>query len=99
MRACPDKIFRYRDHTYINLYSVKQNFKSSFFLQLYNIVFSVSAQVPQLGVYMINESPQITNSTVRAEFQITRPVVGVRCFLRSQYDRIWQDCKLMYLPM
>ena len=46
---------------------------------------------------MIYDSPQITNNTVRAEFQITRPVVGVRCFLRSRYDRIWQDCKLIYL--
>ena len=55
---------------------------------------SVSAQVPPLGVYLINESPHITNDSVRAEFQITRAVLGVRCFLRSQYDRVWQDCKL-----
>ena len=45
-------------------------------------------------MYLINESPHITSDWVRAEFQITRPVVGVRCFLRSQYDRVWKDCKL-----
>jgi hypothetical protein len=52
----------------------------------------VVAQAPSLGVYLINGSPRVTNDSVEAEFQITRPVVGVRCFLRSQFDRIWQNC-------
>ena len=52
------------------------------------------AQVPSLGVYLINGSPRVTNDSVEAEFQITRPVNGVRCFLRSQFDRIWQNCEV-----
>ena len=52
------------------------------------------AQVPSLGVYLINGSPRVTNDSVEAEFQITRPVAGVRCFLRSQFDRIWQKCEV-----
>ena len=52
------------------------------------------AQVPSLGVYLINGSPRVTNDSVKAEFQITRPVAGVRCFLRSQFDRIWQNCEV-----
>ena len=56
--------------------------------------FSVGAQVPSLGVYLINGSPRVTNDSVEAEFQITRPVTGVRCFLRSQFDRIWQNCEV-----
>ena len=54
---------------------------------------SVSAKVPPLGVYLINESPRLAADSVEAEFQITRPVAGVRCFLRSQFDRVWQNCK------
>ena len=46
---------------------------------------------------MINESPRVTNDSVEAEFQITRPVTGVRCFLRSQIDRIWQNCTFFKL--
>ena len=42
---------------------------------------------------MINGSPRITGDRVEAEFEITRPVAGVRCFLRSQIDRIWQNCE------
>ena len=41
----------------------------------------------------MNGSPRIVGNSVEAEFVITRPVAGVRCFLRSQQDRIWQDCK------
>ena len=52
------------------------------------------AKVPLLGVYLINGSPRVTNDSVEAEFRITRPVVGVRCFLRSQFDRIWQNCEV-----
>ena len=61
-------------------------------------LFSVVAQVPSLGVYLINGSPRVSNDSVEAEFQITRPVVGVRCFLRSQFDRIWQNCEV-YIPI
>lgn len=57
----------------------------------------LSAQVPQLGVYLINGSPRVTGGSVEANFQITRPVDGVRCFLRSRFHRIWQNCKLMLL--
>ena len=42
---------------------------------------------------MINESPRVTASSVEAEFEITGPVEGVRCFLRSQTDQLWRDCK------
>ena len=42
---------------------------------------------------MINESPRVTASSVEAEFEITGPVEGVRCFLRSQMDQLWRDCK------
>ena len=52
----------------------------------------ISASAP-LGVYLINESPRVTADSVEAEFQITTPVAGVRCFLRSQFDRVWQSCK------
>ena len=52
----------------------------------------MSASAP-LGVYLINESPRVTADSVEAEFQITTPVAGVRCFLRSQFDRVWQSCK------
>ena len=41
----------------------------------------------------MNGSPRIVGNSVEAEFVTTRPVAGVRCFLRSQQDRIWQDCK------
>ena len=47
---------------------------------------SVSAQVPPEGVYLINESPRVADNSVQAEFLLTRPVYGVRCFLRSQFD-------------
>ena len=68
-------------------------FNASSGSRLMFIFLTVSAQVPPLGVYLINESPQISDDSVSAEFEITRPVAGVRCFLRSRYDRIWQDCK------
>ena len=42
---------------------------------------------------MMNDSPRIISNRVEAEFEITRPVAGVRCFLRSQFDRIWQNCE------
>ena len=54
---------------------------------------SVSAQVPPVGVYLINESPRVTDNSVQADFLLTRPVYGVRCFLRSKFDRIWKDCE------
>ena len=58
----------------------------------------VSANVPQLGVYLTNGSPQLNGgNSVDAEFEVTRPVAGVRCFLRSQSGRIWQDCKNFYI--
>ena len=60
----------------------------------YTYFFSVSAQVPLLRVYLINESPQVTSNSVEVEFQISRPVAGVRYFLRSELDRIWQNCVL-----
>ena len=56
--------------------------------------WTVSAHVPSLGVYLINQSPRVTGDSVEAEFQITRPVTGVRCFLRSALERIFQNCKL-----
>ena len=42
----------------------------------------------------MNDSPRVTSDSVEAEFEITRPVAGVRCFLRSQFDRVWQNCKV-----
>ena len=73
------------------------NHTRSYSARIYVTLFTytVSARVPPLGVYLVNESPQVTDNSVQAEFQLTRPVYGVRCFLRSQFDRIWQDCKFL----
>ena len=57
---------------------------------------SVPAEVPPLGVHLMNGSPQVTESSVEAEFEVTRPVAGVRCFLRSKTSRTWKDCKISY---
>ena len=50
----------------------------------------------ELEVYLINESPRVTASSIEAEFVVNGPVTGVRCFLRSQVDRLWQDCKTLF---
>ena len=47
-------------------------------------------------MYLINESPRVTAGSVEAEFEVNGPVIGVRCFLRSQVDRLWLDCKTLF---
>ena len=54
---------------------------------------AVSSHVPPLDVYLVNDSPTVSNGSVQAEFQITRPVAGVSCILRSQYSTIRQLCE------
>ena len=56
----------------------------------------VSTIVPKLRVNLISESPRLIagNTSVEAEFEVSRPVAGVRCYLRSQTDRVYKNCKL-----
>ena len=44
---------------------------------------------------MINGSPQLIagDTAVVAEFIVSRPVAGVRCYLRSRTKRLYKDCK------
>ena len=56
-------------------------------------LFSVSPSVPLLRVTLINGSPRVVGDSVEAEFETSRPVTGVRCFLRSQTDRTYTDCE------
>ncbi|CAI8020173.1 hypothetical protein GBAR_LOCUS12069 [Geodia barretti] len=37
-------------------------------------------------------SPRVTESSVEAEFVTTRPVTGVRCFLRYENKNDYKDC-------
>lgn len=66
-------------------------------LLLYVFLHAVRHHVPPLGVYLMNDSPNVSRDSVQAEFQTTRPVAGVRCFLRSRHDRKWQICKRLLL--
>ena len=66
-------------------------------LLLYIFLHAVQHHVPPLGVYLMNDSPSVSRDSVQAEFQTTRPVAGVRCFLRSRHDRKWQICKRLLL--
>ena len=60
-----------------------------------NLLFSVSPIVPKLRVNLINGSPRLIagNTAVEAEFEVSRPVAGVRCYLRSETDRVYKNCK------
>jgi hypothetical protein len=57
---------------------------------------NVETMVPPIEVYLINDSPHVMSGdlpgSVMAEFRVSRPVAGVRCYLRSQYDRQVTDC-------
>ena len=59
-------------------------------------IYSVSPIVPKLRVNLINDSPRLIagNTAVEAEFEVSRPVAGVRCYLRSQTARVYKNCKL-----
>ena len=61
-----------------------------------NLLFSVSPIVPELRVNLINGSPRLIagNTAIEAEFEVSRPVAGVRCYLRSETDRVYKNCKL-----
>lgn len=48
--------------------------------------------VPPLDIYLINDSPNVLDGSVQAEFETTRPVAGVRCYLRSQHSTTVQPC-------
>ena len=65
-------------------------------LNVQYMLFLISA-MSELEVYLINESPRVTASSIEAEFVVNGPVTGVRCFLRSQVDRLWQDCETAFL--
>ena len=54
-----------------------------------NLLFSVSPIVPKLRVNLINGSPRLIagNTAIEAEFE-------VRCYLRSETDRVYKSCKL-----
>ena len=53
----------------------------------------LAASVPSLKVILIEGSPHVIGDTVTAEFVTSRPVVGVRCFLRYKNQRDYRDCK------
>ena len=57
------------------------------------VIFSVQASVPPLEVVLTGGSPRVTESSVEAEFVTTRPVTGVRCFLRYENKNDYKDCK------
>ena len=60
----------------------------------------VVSQAPPLQVKLINDSPRVASGiqgSVEAEFTISRPVAGVRCFLRSQYGRNVKDCEPQWI--
>ena len=58
---------------------------------------TVETMVPPIEVDLINDSPRVMSDdlpgSVMAEFRVSRPVAGVRCYLRSQYDRQVTDCE------
>ena len=51
----------------------------------------------ELELYLINESPRVIANSVEAEFEVSGPVTGIRCVLRSQLDRLWKDCKTNFI--
>ena len=53
----------------------------------------VSADVPPLRITLIRGSPRVIEDTVEAEFVVSRPVAGVRCFLRYEHHRDYKYCK------
>ncbi|CAI8053261.1 hypothetical protein GBAR_LOCUS29129 [Geodia barretti] len=52
----------------------------------------VTAFLPHLEVILTGDSPRVTESSVEAEFVTTRPVTGVRCFLRYENKNDYKDC-------
>ena len=57
--------------------------------------FSVAAKVPPLEVILTSGSPYVTESSIEVEFDTTRPVTRVTCFLRYDNKRDYQDCMLL----
>jgi hypothetical protein len=57
-----------------------------------NTKTDVPASVPPLEVILTGGSPRVTESSVEAEFVTTRPVTGVRCFLRYENKNDYKDC-------
>ncbi|CAI8051650.1 hypothetical protein GBAR_LOCUS28281, partial [Geodia barretti] len=51
-----------------------------------------SAFLPPLEVILSGGSPLVTESSVEAVFVTTRPVTGVRCFLRYENHNDYKDC-------
>ena len=51
--------------------------------------------VPKLMMDLVNGSPRLAagGTAVDAEFEVSRPVAGVRCYLRSQSARDYKDCE------
>lgn len=62
-------------------------------------ICAVPGVVLPLSVYLMNGSPRLTvnSRSIEAEFETTRPVAGVRCFLRSRYSRVWRNCKSCHI--
>jgi hypothetical protein len=52
----------------------------------------VIAKVPPLEVILTSGSPRVTESSIEVEFDTTRPVTSVTCFLRYDNKRDYQDC-------
>ncbi|CAI8053959.1 P-selectin [Geodia barretti] len=57
-----------------------------------NTKTDVQASVPPLEVVLTGGSPRVNESSVEAEFVTTRPVTGVRCFLRYENKNDYKDC-------
>ena len=55
--------------------------------------FSTIFSILTLEVILTGGSPLVTESSVEAEFVTTRPVTGVRCFLRYENKNDYKDCK------
>ena len=53
----------------------------------------MQASVPPLEVVLTGGSPRVNESSVEAEFVTTRPVTGVRCFLRYENKNDYKDCE------
>ena len=49
--------------------------------------------MPALEVLLINGFPRVGEDYIEAEFVTTRPVAGVRCFLRYENHRDYKDCE------
>ncbi|CAI8019901.1 hypothetical protein GBAR_LOCUS11921 [Geodia barretti] len=52
----------------------------------------VTAFLPPLEIILNGGSPLVTESSVEAVFVTTRPVTGVRCFLRYDNKNDYKDC-------